>query len=179
MKTTLLIVLFLITSSVLTQAQTQETRVAPSCGPDKVKFEVKTEKNRHQVGKPDAGKALVYFIADNSAFASLPRPTTRAGVDGEWVGAAQGNSFFYFSVDPGEHHLCASWQTWVGPGVDVAHKTAAAHFTAELGGVYYFRVKNIYRKDAGRPFIKLELLDTDEGQLLANTFSLSTFGQKK
>jgi hypothetical protein len=179
MKTTLLIVLFLMTSLLLAQAQTPDTRVAPSCGPDKVKFNVMTLKNPHQVKQPDAGKALVYFIEDNSAFGSVPRPTTRAGVDGEWVGAAQGNSYFYFSVDPGEHHLCACWQTWVGPGVDAAHKTAAAHFTAEPGGVYYFRVKNIFVREVGRPFMKLELLDSDEGQLLANTYSLSTFEQKK
>ena len=177
MKTTLLIVLFLITSSVLTQAQTQETRVAPSCGPDKVKFEVKTEKNRHQVGKPDAGKALVYFLADNSAFASLPRPTTRAGVDGEWVGAAQGNSYFYFSLDPGEHHLCACWQTAVLVGQ--GHKVAAAHFTAEAGGVYYFRVKDTWVRDMGTASISLEPLDSDEGQLLTRKYSFSTFQQKK
>ena len=177
MKTTLLPVVLVLTFSLLAQAQSGETRVAPSCGPDKAKFEVKTERNPHLVRQPDAGKALVYFLEDNSAFASLPRPTTRAGVDGAWVGAAQGNSFFYFSVDPGEHHLCACRQTWVGPGV--AQKTAAAHFTAEPGGVYYFRVKNIFRRDAGRPFIKLEQLDSDEGQLLASNFSLSTFQLKK
>lgn len=178
MKTTLLI--FLVGSAVLAQAQIPDTRLAPSCGLNEVKFEVKTAKNPHQVKQPDAGKALVYFVEDNSEFGSIPRPTTRLGVDGEWVGAAQGNSYFSFSVDPGEHHLCASWQTWVGPGVDAAHKTALAHFTAEAGGVYYFRVKNVYLRDTGaRAIIKLELLDSDEGQLLANKYSFSTSQPKK
>jgi hypothetical protein len=186
MKTTLLV--FLMASAILAQAQTPDTRLAPSCGPNEVKFNVKTTKNPHQVGQPESGKALVYFIEDNSEYDAHPRPTTRAGVDGEWVGAAQGNSYFYFSVDPGEHHLCASWQTWVGPGVDAAHKTAALHFTVEAGGVYYFRAKNIcrlnYSSDSHpatrtRPMINLELLDNDEGQLLTNTYLLSTFQQKK
>ena len=176
MKTMLLI--FLIASCVLAQAQTKETRLAPSCGPDEVKFEVKTEKNPHQVKQPDPGKALVYFLEDNSEFGSLPRPTTRLGVDGEWVGATHGNSYFYFSVDPGEHHLCVSWQSWVGIGS--GHKAAAAHFTAEPGGVYYFLVKNIFlRQVGGPPIIKFEPLDSDEGQLLANKYSFSTFEQKK
>lgn len=179
MKTILLALLFLMTFSILAQAQTDQARVAPSCGPDKVKFEVKTGKGLHEVKQPDAGKALVYFIEDNTAFESLPRPTTRAGVDGEWAGAAQGNSFFSFSVDPGEHHLCASWQTWVGPGVSVAQKTAAAHFTAERGGIYYFRVKNFFLHDVRRPFMKLEQLNSDEGALLANNFSFSTSQPKK
>jgi len=178
MKT--LLMMFLVASSVIAQDQAQERRLAPSCGPEQVKFDVKTEKHPPAMAQPDPGKARVYFIEDNSSFQSAPRPTTRAGVDGEWVGAARGNSYFFFSVDPGEHHLCASWQTWVGPGVDVAHKTAAAHFTAVSGGVYYFRVTNFFIRDLHRPpTIKLELLDSDEGQLLTNTYALSTFQQKK
>lgn len=135
MKAALLI--FLMASSVLAQAQTRETRLAPSCPPDEVKFNVKREKNPHLMGQPDAAKALVYFFDDSPSLGPFPNPklTTRAGVDGKWVGATQGKSYFYFSVDPGEHHLCASWQTWLGPRVDVAHKTAAAHFTAEAGGM--------------------------------------------
>jgi hypothetical protein len=45
MKTTLLF--FLMASAVLAQAQTRETRAAPSCGLDEVKFAVKTQKNSH------------------------------------------------------------------------------------------------------------------------------------
>jgi len=67
------------------------------------------------------------------------------GLDGQWIGATNGNSYFYFSVDPGEHHLCTNWQ-----GFSFLGKTRAAgalHFTAEPGGVYYFRAKDIYVSD--------------------------------
>jgi hypothetical protein len=175
LKTTLLI--FLMASSVLAQAQTREARLAPSCGPDAVKFEVKTEKNPHGMGQPDAGKALVYFLEDDSEFGSFPKPTTRVGLDGGWVGATHGNSYFYFSLDPGEHHLCACWQTAVLVGQ--GHKVAAAHFTAEAGGVYYFRVKDTWVRDMGTASISLEPLDSDEGQLLTRKYSFSTFQQKK
>ena len=49
MKTTPLIVLFLMTFSVFVQAQTRETRLAPSCGPDEVRFKVKTDNDSHQM----------------------------------------------------------------------------------------------------------------------------------
>jgi len=152
------------------------TAAAPGgCGPDNAKFEVKTAK-QHPLSQPEAGKALVYFIEDDKEFGSNPKPTTRAGVDGAWVGATHGNSYFSFTVDPGEHHLCASWQTAVV--IFQGHPTAAAHLTAEAGGVYFFRVKNKWVRDLGNAGINLVPLDPDEGQLLASKYSLSTFHPK-
>jgi hypothetical protein len=140
-------------------------------------FVVKTERGDLPAAQPDVGKALVFFVEDDSDFGSKPKPTTRAGVDGSWMGATHGNSYFYISVDPGEHHLCASWQSSVIIGQ--GHKTAAAHFTAAAGGVYYFRVKNTWTRDLGTAGISLMPLDSDEGQLLVHTFALSTFYVKK
>lgn len=157
-------------------AQTN-TMGAPGCGAPDAKFDVKTDKTRHQLAPPDAGKARVIFIEDDSNFESLPKPTTRAGLDGNWVGATHGNSYLYFSVDPGEHHLCASWQSMVVIGQ--GHEAAAAHFTAEAGGVYYFRVLDILHREHGPARIEFAPLDSDEGQLLASKFSLSTFHLKK
>jgi hypothetical protein len=138
---------------------------------------VKTDDNKHPAGQPDAGKALVYFIEDDSDFGSFPKPTTRAGVDGSWVGATHGDSYFFFSVDPGEHHLCASWQTAIIVGQ--GHKAAAAHFTAEAGNVYFFRVRNCWHRDHGVAEIDFAPVDSDEGLLLASKFSLSTSHPKK
>lgn len=146
---------------------------APGCGAPTAKFAVKTAKGRHPA-QPEAGTALVYLIEDDSNFASFPKPTTRAGLDGKWVGATHGNSYLYFSVDPGVHHLCASWQTAVILGK--GHMTAAAHFTADAGGVYYFEVKNTFFGGDNQSMTDLTLtpLDSDEGEILANQFALST-----
>jgi hypothetical protein len=152
------------------------TALPPVCGAAGAKFDVKTDSGRHPASEPETGKALVYFLEDDSEFGSTPKPTTMASLDGQWVGATHGDSYFYFSVDPGEHHLCASWQTKVLLGQDL--QTAAAHFVAAPGGVYYFQVKNkggSYRK-AGT---SLEPLDSDEFLLLASTFSFSTSHEKK
>jgi hypothetical protein len=174
----LVLLLFLLWGSFLPASAWAQTDLAgaPGCGAPDTKFEVKTEKQPHSA-QPDAAKALVYFIEDDSDFGSHPKPTTRLGVDGEWVGATHGNSYFHFLVDPGVHHLCASWQTIVILGQ--GHKTAAAHFTAEAGGVYYFEAKNTWWLDHGTASINLHPLDSDEGQLLANKAAFSTFQVKK
>jgi len=171
------LVLLLLASPAFAQDKLTDTAVAPGCGADDSKYDVTTNKTQHPLTQPDAGKALVVFIEDDSDFGSRPRPTTRAGLDGGWVGATHGNSYLYFSVDPGEHHLCASWQKAVI--VRQGHKTAAAHFTAEAGKVYYFRVRNSWHREHGTALIDLTPLDSDEGLLLANRFALSTSHPKK
>lgn len=121
----------------------------------------------------------MFVIEDDSNFDSFPKPTTRTGLDGQWVGATHGNSYLYFSVAPGVHHLCTSWQTSVIMGK--GHQTAAAHFTADSGGVYYFLAKNkFFMADTSRMLdVTLTPLDSDEGQLLVNRSDLSTSRVKK
>jgi hypothetical protein len=167
----------LLTILSLTSAAFAQTELAgaPGCGTETTQFDVKTDKAQHPA-QADTAKALVYVIEDDSDFGSFPKPTTRMGLDGAWVGATHGNSYFYASVDPGVHHLCANWQSSVLLGK--GRKTAAFHFTAEAGGVYYFEVKNTYWLDHGNGSMSLEPVDSDQGQLLVNQFAPSTFHQK-
>jgi hypothetical protein len=175
MRTMLL--LFLMATPALAQSSTTGSAVAPGCGTVDTQFKVETDKDQRAAAQPVEGKALVYFIEDDTEFGSFVKPTTRAGVDGEWVGATHGSSFIHFSVDPGERHLCANWQAEiiVTPGRQVA----AAHFTAEAGVVYYFRVRNTLVRSAGTAAIDFEPLDSDEGQLLVRRYSLMTSHPKK
>ena len=160
-----------------------ETAAAPGCGAENTKFDVITDRSKHPFVKPEPGKALVYFLQDDSYFQSRPRPTTRFGLDGNWVGATQANSYFYVSVDPGEHHLCAGWQSFVS--FNVAQKSAAAHFIADAGSIYFFVVNNRLDADGEhgaqqRPAgMKLAALDSDEGQLLMSKFGFSTSRVRK
>lgn len=147
---------------------------APGCGVDNTKFDVSTEKAKQPIGQPDAGKALIVFLQDDDRFFSRPRPTTRFGLDGAWIGATTANSYFSIAVDPGEHHLCAKWQNFVGFTFGQGMDTAAAHFTAEAGGVYFFVARDRYNKNETPPEVKLLPLDSDEGQLLTGKFSQVT-----
>jgi len=156
---------------------------APGCGATDVEFDVKTDGGKHSVPVPDAGKAIVVFLQDDAKFGSRPRPTTRFGIDGAWVGATHANSFFFVSIDPGEHHLCANWQSRViltGP----SRATSAAHFAAEVGNVYYFRARDIAITDhsgavVSEPEVRLEPVDSDEAQVLIASFAFSESHAKK
>jgi hypothetical protein len=84
-------------------------------------------------------------------------------------------------VDPGEQHLCAGWQSWIGVGQ--GHTSAADHFTAEAGKSYFFIVRNVYTNNGHEPAdianMKLEKINSDEGQLLMTKFGFSTSQPRK
>jgi hypothetical protein len=169
--------ILLFASAAFAQSATPQPATAPGCGPDSEKFDVKSDDRQHPTVQPEDGKALVYFLQDDKAYESHPRPTTKWGMDGAWVGATQSNAYFYLSVDPGEHHLCAIWQTNVA--LLQGKQAAAAHFTAVAGEAYCFIGRDIFRRESGFAALRLEPLDTDEGQLLMSKFAFSTFQPKK
>lgn len=170
-----LLVLFTIPAAA--QSPNAEQAAAPGCGKDNIKFDVQTTKSQHPFLKPDTGKALVYFLQDDTDFVSRPRPSTRFGLDGTWIGATNSNSYFYVSVDPGEHHLCADWQSFVG--FNTGHKNGAASFAAAEGNSYFFLVKNRSNHDNFPAAMKFEVVDPDQAQLLMSKFALSTSHAKK
>ena len=151
---------------------------ATACGPSDVRFEVKTTKDRPVDAQAEEGKALVYVVEvwDRSA-GTLGGITTRVGLDGEWIGANHGDSYFYFNVDPGEHHLCANWQSSFKR---YAKKLALTGFTAEAGKVYYFRAKVTYiASNAGQlTSLELEPLNEDQGKYLVASSSFSKYTKK-
>jgi hypothetical protein len=169
--------LVLLAASAVGQDKPTSKAVGPGCGRDNVKFEVKTDRSQHPLAKPEAGKALVYFLQDDTDYLSRPRPTTRFGLDGTWVGATQSNAYFYLSVDPGEHHICAGWQTLVN--VNTGGESAAAHFNADADGAYFFIVRNHFLEKHGPAGMTLSPVDSDEAQLLMSKFGLSTSHPKK
>jgi hypothetical protein len=131
-----------------------------------VKFEVKSDFDTAYAPKAEAGKALVYLIQDDRMYLVRPRPTTRWGIDGAWVGATQFDAYFAVSVAPGEHHLCAEWQ-----GNDNA--VSLAHFTAEAGKTYYFRATDVLVNTLETRSIWLGPMDSDEGSLWASRLRVS------
>lgn len=165
-------------------------QMGPGCGPANVKFDVGTTKFRDRSPAPETGKALVFFLQDDLQFQGGIRPTTRFGIDGKWVGATHANSYFYVSLGPGGHDICANWQSVHFPGSIVPKRsTAAAHLTAEDGKTYYFRARDITKMDHSggehdteyvtQAEIVLEPLDPDEAQVIMNSFSFSSSHPKK
>lgn len=144
-----------------------------ACGNPNAQFDVKTDPALRSYA-PDPGKALVYFIEKDAG--GFLAGHTRIGVDGHWVGATEGNSYFALLLDPGVHHICAN--THMGKLWTANEETALAHFTAEPGAVYYFETKNLALQDETID-VSLLPLDSDEGASLAGSFPVSVFHRRK
>jgi hypothetical protein len=63
---------------------------------------------------------------------------TRLGLDGAWVGANKGNSYFAYTVESGDHHLCTNWSYAFK---SLSKKVGMSSFKAEAGKTYYFQAR--------------------------------------
>jgi len=103
---------FFLCASLACAGQAWAATLPDSCGADNVKFDVKTEKHQAAPAGPAEGKAQIVFIENERQMIGAGMyATVRFGMDGAWVGANYGDSYFALTVDPGVHHLCASWQS--------------------------------------------------------------------
>lgn len=155
----------------------------PACGRLNVDFQIKMDNTQPPDFQPESGKALVY-VAEDQKFQAAKEVTARIGVDGAWVGATRGNSYIFFSVDPGEHHLCADWRSSF---LAAGRLVSLFGFTAEAGRVYYFRVRttggpsSLLDRSAldESASLDLDLINSDEGKLLVSTSPHSDSHPKK
>src|SRR5277367_818019 len=128
------LIFLLLASPAFAQNAQSTTSALSACGPADVNFDVKPGQTQTASG-PESGKALIYLIGDEGEGDS-GWITIKLGVDGSWMGATHGNSYFSFSVPPGEHHLCSNWQSKLKM---YSSLYSVASFTAEAGKTYYFR----------------------------------------
>lgn len=128
------IALLLLCASLVSAVQASAKTILPdACGDDSVKFSVKTEKDQPAPPPPPAGKAQIIFINDAKGWSA------RYGMDGAWVGANDGNSYFVVTVDPGDRHLCVDYHVSAAYfGTLKQENMLVASITAEAGKVYYF-----------------------------------------
>lgn len=178
-------VLFLAALPAVSQNQSPDLRAEAGCGPSNIHFEVKTNKNQHGIAQPEPGKALVYVIEEvtNPSAMTFGQATTRVGLDGNWVAANHGNSYVSFGVSPGEHRVCADWQSILKP---LQKLSGAANLTADVGKVYYFRSEVRIPWSGGADHhgddqtgqVTLRAIDDPEGQLLISKSASSTWKAK-
>ncbi|MGD0683375.1 MAG: hypothetical protein ABR990_15155 [Terracidiphilus sp.] len=152
-------------------AQGPSTEPTAACGPANVSFKVKLGAPNMLV-QPYPGKAQVYFIHESGTPWEVGYPTTRYSVDGAWVGANHGDSYFSVSINPGEHHLCVNLQSSI-----VNDRAEMAHLEAEAGKVYYYRTRLVLSRSV--ELLELEPIDSDQGKYLIASFPLSVSTPKK
>ncbi len=149
-----------------------------ACGPPNVHFDVKTVSGQ-PIAQAEPPKALVFV---SEVFKKVPgelgNPTIRIGLDGNWVGAVRGNSYFSFSVQPGEHHLCTNWQSRFKR---LSREAAFTSFNAATGNAYYFRTRITYQtvRTATTMVLDLEPVNDDEGKYLVASNPLSIAQARK
>ena len=160
MKSAFIVLLFAASAF----AQESSAVATSACGPNAGSFQVKLDASQHTLAQPDPGKALVYFIQEKGSDSFAV--TTRIGIDGAWVGANKNSSYFAVSVEPGEHHVCASVQSFRG------HPVGFVHFTAEAGNIYYFGGRVLYGEGSDLYF-SLGAIDSDQARYLINSLALS------
>jgi hypothetical protein len=148
------------------------TSPTAACGPANVSFKVKLDESQHTLMHPDQGKARVYFIHDAGSGSTVAYPTVRLALDGAWIGANHGNSYFSIVVDPGQHHICVNLQSSV-----VQQRVELAHFTAAAETIYYYRTRLVMSRSV--ELLELDSLDSDQGKYLVTSFPLSVSSVKK
>lgn len=173
------VILLIFASPTLAQNTQSNPLAAAGCGPNEVRFRVKTSDKKHPTSQPDPGKALVYVIgdswSDHVAF-HIGAPPVRFGIDGIWQGANGYHSYFFFQVTPGEHRLCTNTQSSIQSVFKGS--AAAVSFVAEAGKSYYFRT---WSPEAVLSYegYKLMPVDPAEALVLISSTSFSTFSLKK
>jgi hypothetical protein len=80
------------------------------CGDDAVQYKVKTEKAR-ALDVPAPGSSQLVVIHTLAGDDWNGQPIARIAVDGKWLGAVKGHTYFTADIAPGPHTVCVSRQT--------------------------------------------------------------------
>jgi hypothetical protein len=169
MRMVVFAVLFLTASAL---AQNLPANPTAACGAQTESVKVKLDESQHTLLQADTGKARIYFIHDAGTNWTAGYPTVKLAVDGTWVGANHGNSYFSVSLDPGEHHMCATLQSSL-----VAQRMELTHLTAAAETVYYYRTRLILSR--GVELLELDPIDSDQARYLIASFPLSVSNFRK
>jgi hypothetical protein len=166
----------LLAAPVFAQDQATDLRAAAGCGPTKTQFDVKVDKKQHSVAQSGSDKALVYVVEEyktDPRFRTIGHVTTRAGLDGNWVGAAHEGSYISFLVQPGAHRLCSDVQSMFA----TQKLSGAASLNAEAGKTYYYRV--VVDDNRQQPQLWVKAMDEPEGLLMVSKSGQSNWKVKK
>jgi hypothetical protein len=167
-----------LAAPVFAQDQSTDLRAAAGCGPAKTQFAVKVDNKQHSLAQSEPGKALVYVIEEYRSdphFRTIGHVTTRAGLDGNWVGATHEGSYISFSVEPGTHRLCSDVQSIFAPALKLS---GAAQLNAEAGKTYYYHVV-VAENTKQQTQFWVKAMDEPEGLLMVSKSGQSNWKVKK
>jgi hypothetical protein len=135
-----------------------------ACGPmeKEVDFDANTDKKTHPTPKPPTDRALVYVLRPSMLGNKVQ---TKLAVDGEWKGVNRGNNYFFFTLDPGEHHFCS-----------VAENYSLLSLNVEAGKTYF--VQQHVRIGLLKAQNKIDVMTNEEGQRKLSDANLAIWTAK-
>jgi hypothetical protein len=134
-----------------------------ACGTKEINFSAKTDKKQHPTPEPEAGQAMVYIVRPGMMGNKVQ---TKLAMDGEWMGTNRGNTYFYFTADPGERLFCSK-----------AENTSLLRVTFEPGKTYFLQQK--IKMGIGKARNELVVMTEEEGREKLGKLNLSVFEEKR
>ena len=146
------------------QEQSSKELELKACGPkeNEVDYSAATDKKQHPIPEQPSDKALIYVLRLSMIGMAIQ---SKLAVDGDWKGVNQGNNYFYFNLEPGEHYFCSE-----------AENRSVLKVNVEAGKTYY--LQQHISMGVAKARNKIELMTDEEGRKKAATANLSTWTVK-
>ncbi|HTV83648.1 MAG TPA: hypothetical protein VME18_13460 [Acidobacteriaceae bacterium] len=116
-------------------AATAKNSSATGCGAGQPRFTVMTDSGQLEAA-PKENKARIVILQPGESVTST-RQTFPVGLDGRWAGALRDYSWQLFTVAPGIHHVCVSWQS---PWTALAAEKTQAVVQTKPGQTYFLEL---------------------------------------
>jgi len=134
-----------------------------ACGTEKIDYDAETKKDQHPTPEAPAGKALIYVMRTTIIGYKIH---SKLAVDGKWMGTNRGKTYFFFTLDPGEHNFCSE-----------SENQDAMTMFVEPGKTYY--IQQQVKMGMWKARTKLAVLDEAKAKEELKDLNLSVFTVKK
>jgi hypothetical protein len=150
------------TARVLSEKEAKQALRAKACGTASVNFSAQTDKKQHPMPEAPADKALIYVMRTTMLGYKIH---SKLAVDGNWVGVNRGKTYFFFTLEPGEHYFCSE-----------AENQDYLALTVEAGKTYY--LKQRVEPGIWKARTDLAVIDEDKAKKELPDVNLSIFTRK-
>jgi hypothetical protein len=134
-----------------------------ACGTESVNFSAETDKKQHPTPEAPADKALIYVLRTTMIGYKID---SKLAVDGNWIGVNRGKTYFFFTLEPGEHYFCSE-----------SENQSYLALTVEPGKTYYLQQQ--VKAGIWKARTKLVVMNEDEAKKKLAGVNLSVFARKE
>ena len=136
---------------------------AKACGSESVDYNQKTDKKQHPLAEASPDKAVIYVLRTTMIGYKI---ASKLAVDGNWMGVNRGKTYFFFTVDPGEHYFCSE-----------SENQDYLALSVEAGKTYYLQQQ--VEMGMWKARTKLVVMNEDNAKERLKDLNLSTFELKQ